>query len=60
MSERGDGNEPQQSSSAGSIALMLALIVMGWVIMAFVVNHSQANAIRDLQRRVGQLEQQLK
>lgn len=39
-----------------SLAITVALIAFAWVAIAFVVNHSQADSIRDLQRRVGELE----
>lgn len=40
-------------------ALTLALLGVGWGAMAIVINNNQTNSIRDLQHRVGQLEEQV-
>lgn len=34
----------------------IIIVLFGWAIIAMVVNQYQANTIKDLQRRVGQLE----
>lgn len=48
MSERNNG--------LGLIAAVIALFIL--IGMAYYVNYDQGNSIRDLQRRVGELEQE--
>jgi hypothetical protein len=62
MSEQRDDELSEQLArvrKVASIGITVALMAATWVIMAFIVNHNQANSIRDLQRRMATLEQRL-
>jgi hypothetical protein len=56
MSERDD----DRRSSTSPLVVIALIVAFWWALAGLIANARQADSIRDLQRRVGQLEEQVK